>query len=607
MISWTNPRRQLDDTPLNDLAAIRIRRDGGTLIDIPQTSADTGAVRTYFDSVTNYHTYDVEAYDNETPTHYSSPTSPKTVWGNVLLNYNEGFEAAPLGLLRTGTWDTTSALSHSGGKCYTDSPSGNYLPSTTSYIQTPPVILGSNPVLQFSHIAIIAYGDIGYVEISKNGGTSFTVLKPYNLTMRPEWSDSVANPGDWYTDVFNLAAYAGDTVVVRFRLVTNTSGNTDGWYIDDILIGDPATPMSINQSTQDGWNMISLPIIVPDGRKGTVYPDALSKAFTYSGGYVGGDSLIPGTGYWLKFSGSTTRPFSGIWNRRDTIDVQARWNMIGTTSGKIRTSSVKSIPTGIVSSNYFGYNGGYQIAQALEPGKAYWVKASQSGKLVVSEYQNGAVPGELPKENFSGDNRLTFKDAAGRSQTLYYSEKTEAPAELPPVPPEGSFDIRYASGRLNENIDDSPKILLQGIKYPVKVSWESDERNGLLIIDGREYSLRSGGTVNVSQPASEIKLREGRGLAEPEQLSLWPNYPNPFNPATELRYDIQAQSYVSLKIYSMLGQEVATLVSAEREAGSYRVTWDGGNAPSGVYYARLIATDAAGKEYSKIQKLTLIR
>ena len=75
----------------------------------------------------------------------------------------------------------------------------------------------------------------------------------------------------------------------------------------------------------------------------------------------------------------------------------------------------------------------------------------------------------------------------------------------------------------------------------------------------------------------------------PQHLSLSQNYPNPFNPSTSLAFDLPRTSIVTLKIYNMLGEEVATLVSDRLSAGSYSYEWDASSLASGVYIYRLEA------------------
>ncbi len=75
----------------------------------------------------------------------------------------------------------------------------------------------------------------------------------------------------------------------------------------------------------------------------------------------------------------------------------------------------------------------------------------------------------------------------------------------------------------------------------------------------------------------------------PKGFSLSQNYPNPFNPTTTIDYSIPQSSFVSLKVYDVLGNEVATLVNEEKSAGNYSVVFDGSKFSSGVYFFRIQA------------------
>lgn len=88
----------------------------------------------------------------------------------------------------------------------------------------------------------------------------------------------------------------------------------------------------------------------------------------------------------------------------------------------------------------------------------------------------------------------------------------------------------------------------------------------------------------------------------PESYNLYTNFPNPFNPATSIKYSIPERSFVSLKVYNALGLEIATLVNSEQEAGEYEVRFDGTPYPSGIYYYQLKSRD-----YSEVRKMTLLK
>ena len=92
-------------------------------------------------------------------------------------------------------------------------------------------------------------------------------------------------------------------------------------------------------------------------------------------------------------------------------------------------------------------------------------------------------------------------------------------------------------------------------------------------------------------------------------FSLAQNYPNPFNPSTKIEYSIPHSSLVTLKVYDILGREVATLVNAEKQAGVYKVNFDGNGLSSGVYFYRIEATPVGGQSgnFVETKKLVLIK
>ena len=94
-------------------------------------------------------------------------------------------------------------------------------------------------------------------------------------------------------------------------------------------------------------------------------------------------------------------------------------------------------------------------------------------------------------------------------------------------------------------------------------------------------------------------------------FALNQNYPNPFNPTTQITYALAAPGVVSLQIYNVLGQVVATLVNGNSGAGTFNVTWNGKDdlgrpAASGVYIYRLHAT-AGTTEFTQARKMLLLK
>jgi FG-GAP-like repeat/Secretion system C-terminal sorting domain/FG-GAP repeat len=94
---------------------------------------------------------------------------------------------------------------------------------------------------------------------------------------------------------------------------------------------------------------------------------------------------------------------------------------------------------------------------------------------------------------------------------------------------------------------------------------------------------------------------------QPQNFELLQNYPNPFNPSTVISYQLSVISYVTLKVYDVLGKEITTLVNKEQTTGNYTVHFKGSKMPSGVYYYTLSATDAHGKRQTETKEMTLLK
>ena len=149
-----------------------------------------------------------------------------------------------------------------------------------------------------------------------------------------------------------------------------------GWGMDNVN--------RYNVSVSAGWNLISLPLIAVDGRKTTLFPTAITDAFAYiAGGYQSCDTMEVGMGYWLKFVSPQSIEVLGQARASDTIDVINGWNLIGAITYPVSKSSVIQIPSNIIVSNFFEYSSSYNDAAVLLPGKAYWVKVNQNGKLIL--------------------------------------------------------------------------------------------------------------------------------------------------------------------------------------------------------------------------------
>jgi Secretion system C-terminal sorting domain len=90
----------------------------------------------------------------------------------------------------------------------------------------------------------------------------------------------------------------------------------------------------------------------------------------------------------------------------------------------------------------------------------------------------------------------------------------------------------------------------------------------------RAFTIREANSVNGSDPIARI-------------FQLYPNYPNPFNPSTTIKFEMPRTSLVNLTVYDILGRQVSVLVNERRDAGVHEVKFDGSNLASGVYFYRL--------------------
>jgi hypothetical protein len=132
-------------------------------------------------------------------------------------------------------WALSDEDHHSPGHAWSDSPGGNYangIPSQALTLAAPMDLTAATaPVLSFHHRLDLAAGDTANVEISTNQGISWSVLASYTAGTQP-----------WQRARLPLTAYAGQaSVLLRFRLTTDASGNADGWHIDDISVAESPT------------------------------------------------------------------------------------------------------------------------------------------------------------------------------------------------------------------------------------------------------------------------------------------------------------------------------------------------------------------------------
>jgi hypothetical protein len=112
--------------------------------------------------------------------------------------------------------------------------------------------------------------------------------------------------------------------------------------------------------------------------------------------------------------------------------------------------------------------------------------------------------------------------------------------------------------------------------------------DGGYTVTGRSHSVGAGDFdcwLLRLEADSPMVIENGKNIVD--SYILLQNYPNPFNPSTIIKYELPERNFVTIKVYDVLGNEIATLVNEEKPAGSYEVEFDAANLPSGIYFYQL--------------------
>jgi len=392
-------------------------------------------------------------------------------------------------------------------------------------------------------------------------------------------------------------------------LVSSTGQITQ--IFTETVSGGNTFQLSVDVS--DGWNMVSVPGINPDGMGTTTWWSGLiGDVFSYVSGYNIVTTTTPTEGYWMKHVGANTYNTGDEWPAggiqivpHDPIAGASGWNLIGGYENSATVANITTNPPGLVDGPVYGYSGGYTTPATIDPGYGYWIKLSGAGDIILPSALPKGSDGEVV-EWFKEDwGRITITDAEGRSFTLYATDgKVNLKSyEMPPMPPAGSFDIRYESNRIAEDLSSSFKtIQLTAVKHPITVKVENmdirlQDESGKLV----DVTLKSGEETTISN--AQINKLMVTGDVVPDVYALEQNYPNPFNPSTVIEFSLPEDvSNAKLTIYNTLGEKVAELVNSSLAAGKYSYQWNAGNFASGIYIYELRAD-----KFVSVKKMMLLK
>lgn len=186
---------------------------------------------------------------------------------------------------------------------------------------------------------------------------------------------------------------------------------------------------------------------------------------------------------------------------------------------------------------------------------------------------------------------------------MYYSwaplsnlTQWHAPVRITNVGPT-SFDERYGS--------IATTTPLEGGYYSVYMSYQKDTQGGSGTFDAAPLT-RSWLVFRKIDDATLIGVNNNQQVTN--QYKLYQNYPNPFNPTTKIGYNLLKNSFVTLKIYDVLGKELRTIVSGNQTAGSKEIEFNASDLSSGIYFYTIEATEqGSGNIFNDTKKMILVK
>ncbi|MBI5475938.1 MAG: T9SS type A sorting domain-containing protein [Ignavibacteriales bacterium] len=278
-----------------------------------------------------------------------------------------------------------------------------------------------------------------------------------------------------------------DTFIVKSNLIGDTTyywrvraknnGGTSPWT-SIWKFNTSVLSMSVMLSESFGWNIVSIPLKVVDGRKTAIFPSAISAAFAFDQQYAAKETLQNGIGYWLKFPVDENILLGGLPVSIESVNVHEGWNLIGSISTPVLVSNITSEPPNIITSNFFKYHNGYIIADTIAPGRGYWVKVNQAGKLILTS--SGSM---------NLKNRITIVSTN----------------EMPPAPPDGI--VLSENIPLQYSLNDAYPNPFNPTTY-LRYSLPSDSKTKLTIYNilGQNVQTLLDGIENAGYKSIELNL-----------------------------------------------------------------------------------------------------
>jgi hypothetical protein len=241
----------------------------------------------------------------------------------------------------------------------------------------------------------------------------------------------------------------------------------------------------------------------------------------------------------------------------------------------------------------------------------------ETNTIYLSAFDNGAFTGQFrTMDPVTGNTTLVLD--WGFEQVAPFALDTD----ILPIPVElTSFAASVSDGNVNLNWTTATEQNNQG--FEVQRSTDNQFTSiGFVNGSGTTTEVHSYSYVDASVEVGTYTYRlkqvdydgtfEYSSVVEvdvtaPNVFALEQNYPNPFNPSTMIKFNLAADSKVSLTIFDVLGQEVANLISGNLTAGSHEIDFNASNVNSGVYFYRIDATAVDGTNFTSVKKMILTK
>ncbi|MBT3341461.1 MAG: hypothetical protein HN404_00565 [Gemmatimonadetes bacterium] len=405
---------------------------------------------------------------------------------------------------------------------------------------------------------------------------------------------------------------AAAAVTVGGPVIWTGNTNTHDIVLTATAAGGGTQTVSVTYTS--GWNMISLPVVPEDATFNVLFPDAIT-AYEFSGGYQLVTQLSPCVGYWLHAATGGTYQISGTAVDVCDVSLPVGASMVGVpVGGTIADNVLQSPAANIVS--IFTFAGGYQLQSGqdlLAEGSSFWFQLGGSGQLTLNSNTGPIAAKRLTVMRPPSEPAVSriVATAAGGAQTMLLGVDEDALVSLPPHPPAGMLDVRaHVADMQTQHVphSDAPaeyRLRLQGTD--LRLEWDigdQDHDRWELVLDGYAVPLEGPGGIDLGDGSMDARLRF---TPRPAQFLLAPNFPNPFNPSTTIGYGLDSDGIISLRIHSLTGQAVRTLISGHQVAGRHSVVWDalddsGIPVAAGVYICALEASSG-----HLVQKMVLLK